>query len=262
MAFHPLGTARAHARPGARRRRRRPGRPRRPRRARRRRQRRPARSASTRRSRSWRWPPASRTTCSHRRRAHVLPDRPALLYANGRTYAALVPESARRPHRGRAGRLHGRVLGRERLALPRPAWTRRIWRLSAPATAATGCSTPACSASTRAPPGRRRTRSARRCSPATPMAVARLARRAARVTAARFPDVPPGKGHYGSLYLRAVDPQRRAASGSATRRHQRSGGADRSVWSTYSDAEAGAPTRSSRHCRARRRPGRMDRDRP
>ena len=62
------------------------------------------------------------------------------------------------------------------------------------------------------------------------------------MTAARFPDVPPGKGHYESFYLRAVDPQRPRGVWIRHTTHQRPGQAPTgSVWCTYSDAEAGAP---------------------
>ena len=50
------------------------------------------------------------------------------------------------------------------------------------------------------------------------------------------------RGHYESYYLRAVDPRRRAASGSATRCCRRPGGAPAgSLWCTVWDARAGPP---------------------
>jgi hypothetical protein len=60
------------------------------------------------------------------------------------------------------------------------------------------------------------------------------------MTHARFPHVAPGKGHYESFYLRAVDPERPRGVWIRYTTHQRPGRAPTgSVWCTYSDAEAG-----------------------
>ena len=62
------------------------------------------------------------------------------------------------------------------------------------------------------------------------------------MTAARFPHVAPGKGHYESFYLRAVDPERPRGAWIRHTTHQRPGREPTgSVWCTYSDAEAGPP---------------------
>ena len=62
------------------------------------------------------------------------------------------------------------------------------------------------------------------------------------MTEARFPHVAPGKGHYESFYLRAVNPERPRGAWIRHTTHQRPGQAPTgSVWCTYSDAEAGAP---------------------
>jgi hypothetical protein len=62
------------------------------------------------------------------------------------------------------------------------------------------------------------------------------------MTEARFPHVAPGKGHYESFYLRAVDPERPRGVWIRHTTHQRPGrAATGSVWCTCSDAEAGAP---------------------
>ena len=72
------------------------------------------------------------------------------------------------------------------------------------------------------------------------------------MTAARFPHVAPGKGHYESFYLRAVDPERPRGVWIRHTTHQRPGRPPTgSVWCTLSDAEAGrARTPSSRRCPA------------
>jgi hypothetical protein len=58
----------------------------------------------------------------------------------------------------------------------------------------------------------------------------------------RFTDVAPGKGHYESFYLRAVDPERPRGAWIRYTTHQRPGGPRTgSVWCTYSDAVAGPP---------------------
>ena len=62
------------------------------------------------------------------------------------------------------------------------------------------------------------------------------------MTAARFPHVAPGSGHYESFYLRAVDPERPRGVWIRHTTHQRPGHPPTgSVWFTYSDAAAGAP---------------------
>src|SRR5687767_6362770 len=63
------------------------------------------------------------------------------------------------------------------------------------------------------------------------------------MTSARFPHVAPGRGHYESFYLRAVDPARPRGVWIRYTTHQRPGAAPTgSVWCTVFDAEAGAPT--------------------
>jgi hypothetical protein len=62
------------------------------------------------------------------------------------------------------------------------------------------------------------------------------------MTAAQFARVAPGKGHYESFYLRAVDPERPRGAWIRYTTHQRPDGPRTgSVWCTYSDAEAGPP---------------------
>jgi hypothetical protein len=62
------------------------------------------------------------------------------------------------------------------------------------------------------------------------------------MTAARFDHVAPGKGHYESFYLRAVDPRRPRGAWIRHTTHQCPGEQPTgSVWCTFSDAEAGAP---------------------
>ena len=62
------------------------------------------------------------------------------------------------------------------------------------------------------------------------------------MTEARFGDVAPGRGHYESFYLRAVDPERPRGAWIRHTTHQRPGEPRTgSIWCTYSDAEAGAP---------------------
>ena len=62
------------------------------------------------------------------------------------------------------------------------------------------------------------------------------------MTAAQFAQVGPGKGHYESFYLRAVDPERPRGAWIRYTTHQRPDGPRTgSVWCTYSDAGAGPP---------------------
>lgn len=62
------------------------------------------------------------------------------------------------------------------------------------------------------------------------------------MTAARFPHVAPGSGHYESFYLRAVDPARPRGVWIRYTTHQRPGAAPTgSVWCTLFDADAGDP---------------------
>ena len=190
---------------------------------------------------------------------------PPWLYANGRAYAALAPERAQGRTAAAAGAATMAVFWGVSISLylNRP-WTRWIWRL--------------CRAERRARldaqlrraaarPARRRAGDARRQRGAVRqlplLAVARMARRAARMTAARFPHVAPGKGHYESFYLRAVDPERPRGAWIRYTTHQRPGGPPTgSVWCTYSDAEAGAAVRRQADAAGPGgRPGRLDRDR-
>lgn len=72
---------------------------------------------------------------------------PPWLYATGRLYGRVLPEDspvARVAHRATAAAFLATSIS---LYTDR-AWTRPIWSFAAPKAAATGCSTPACSAST------------------------------------------------------------------------------------------------------------------
>jgi hypothetical protein len=62
------------------------------------------------------------------------------------------------------------------------------------------------------------------------------------MTEARFPHVPPARGHYESFYLRAVDPARPRGVWIRYTTHQRPGRPPTgSLWFTYFDAAAEAP---------------------
>jgi hypothetical protein len=62
------------------------------------------------------------------------------------------------------------------------------------------------------------------------------------MTEARFPHVPPDRGHYESFYLRAVDPARPRGIWIRYTTHQRPGRPPTgSLWFTYFDAAADAP---------------------
>ena len=135
---------------------------------------------------------------------------PPWLYANGRAYAALAPERAQGRTAAAAGAATMAVFWGVSISLylNRP-WTRWIWRLCR---ARDGRDWMLNSGVLRLDQQRgragRRTRSARRCSPATRTGSgAAGATGGGRVTEARFPHVAPGKGHYESFYLRAVDPR-------------------------------------------------------
>src|SRR5437773_2610883 len=72
--------------------------------------------------------------------------------------------------------------------------------------------------------------------------MARLARRAAAVTSARFPHVHVQRDHYESFYVRAVDPHRPRGVWIRYTTHQRPGRPPTgSLWFTLFDADAHGP---------------------
>ena len=185
-----------------------------------------------------------------RRRPHVVPDRPALAVRERPRLRRARARARAGPHRGRRRRRDdGRLLGRERLALPQPP-------LDAPdlaavpraTTGATGCSTPAsCGSTTRAAGPATHAVSAALFATYPLLAVARLARRAAARDRGALPArrarqgplrvVLPARRRPGAP-ARRLDPPHDPPAPRASRRPARSG-------ARYFDAEAGrARTRS------------------
>src|SRR3954471_13324116 len=104
---------------------------------------------------------------------------------------------------------------------------------------ATGCSTQASGGSTTSVPVRKRTRSRPRSS--LPIRCARV-QGGAKMTTARFPEVPTQAGHYESFFLRAVDPARPRGAWIRYTVHKRPGEQPvGSLWCTVFDAEHDGP---------------------